>query len=43
MSGWTDDWLRDHPEDDESLSIGFKAETLEDAKRMAMAFAESVS
>ncbi len=42
-SGWTDDYLADHPEADISLPVGFRAETLDDAKRMAMAFAESVS
>ena len=42
-SGWTDEWLKDHPEADSSLPVGFKAETLEDAKRMAVAFAEAVS
>ena len=41
-SGWTKDYLAEHPEEDMSLPIGFKAETLEDAKRMAIAFAESV-
>ncbi len=41
-SGWTDEWLRKHPEDDISLPVGFKAKTLEDAKRMAVAFAEAV-
>lgn len=42
-SGWTDDYLAAHPEADLSLPIGFKAETLDDAKRMAIAFADSVS
>jgi len=42
-SGWTDKYLKDHPEDDLSLPVGFTAKTLEDAKRMAVAFAESVS
>jgi len=41
-SGWTDEWLAEHPEDDLSLPVGFEAKTLEDAKRMAIAFAESV-
>lgn len=43
LSGWTDDYLANHPEADLSLPIGFKAKTLDDAKRMAIAFAESVS
>lgn len=41
-SGWTEEYLRDHPEEDKSLPVGFKAETLEDARTMARAFAESV-
>ncbi len=42
-SGWTDEYLAEHPEVDKRLPVGFKAETLEDAKRMAIAFANSVS
>ena len=42
-SGWTDEWLTEHPEDDLSLPIGFVAKTLNDCKRMAIAFADSVS
>ena len=41
-SGWTEDYLREHPEKDLSLPVGFKAETLDDAKRMAIAYADSV-
>ena len=41
-SGWTDEYLADHPEADESLPVGFTAKTIDDAKRMAIAFAESV-
>lgn len=41
-SGWTAEYLKDHPEDDRSLPIGFTALTLRDAKSMAIAFAESV-
>lgn len=41
-SGWTAEYLKDHPEDDLSLPIGFTAMTLEDAKRMAITFADSV-
>jgi len=41
-SGWTDEYLKDHP-DDNVLPVGFKALTLNDAKRMAIAFAASVS
>ncbi len=42
-SGWTEEYLAEHPEEDVSLPIGFKAANLDDAKRMAVAFAESVS
>lgn len=42
-SGWTDEYLEEHPEENLSLPIGFEAKNLDDAKRMAMAFAESVS
>jgi len=41
-SGWTKEYLIKHPEKDLSLPVGFKAKNLEDAKRMAIAFAESV-
>lgn len=42
-SGWTDDYLKDHPDADVSLPVGFTAVNFEDAKMMAEAFAESVS
>ena len=42
-SGFTDEYLEEHPEEDLSLPIGFKAKGIDDAKRMAIAFAESVS
>lgn len=42
-SGYTDEYLKYHPEADISLSVGFAAKTLEDAKRMAIVFADSVS
>lgn len=42
-SGFTDEYLEDHPEEDISLPVGFTAKTLEDAKRMAIVFADSVS
>ena len=41
-SGWTDDYLAEHPGADKSLPVGFQAHTLDDAKRMAIAFADSV-
>lgn len=42
-SGMTEEGNELFPEDDISLPVGFKAETLLDAKHMAQAFAESVS
>lgn len=42
-SGWTEEYLKEHPDENLSLPVGFKAETLEDAKRMAIAFADSVA
>jgi len=42
-SGWIDEYLEEHPEKDLSLPVGFEAKTLEDCKRMAIAFADSVS
>ncbi len=42
-SGLTSEYLAEHPEEDISLPVGFKAKTLDDAKTMAMAFAEGVS
>jgi len=42
-SGLTEEYLKDHPEEDRSLPVGFKAETEEDCKKMAIAFADSVS
>ena len=41
-SGWTDEYLADHPEDDLSLPVGFRADSLIDAQKMAIAFAEGV-
>ena len=38
-----EEYLKDHPEEDKALPIGFEARTEEDAKRMAIAFADSVS
>ncbi len=42
-SGWTQEYLKEHPEKDLSLPIGFVAKTKDDCRRMAIAFAESVS
>ena len=41
-SGWTDEYLETHP-DPYILPVGFKAKTEKDCKKMAMAFASSVS
>ncbi len=41
-SGWTEEYLIQHPECSLALPVGFEAKTLKDAKRMAIAFAESV-
>jgi len=41
-SGFIDEYRDAHPELDERVPVGFEAHTLEDAKRMAIAFAESV-
>lgn len=41
-SGWTEEYLKDHS-DEQVLSVGFEAKTEEDCKKMAMAFASSVS
>lgn len=42
-SGFVEGYLKEHPGADKSLPVGFEAKTLEDAKRIAIAFAESVS
>ena len=42
-SGWTDEYLAEHPEANTALPVGFTAQTLDDCRRMAVAFAESVS
>ncbi len=42
-TGWTDEYLAEHPEDDVSLPVGFKAETLDDCRLMAIAFADCIS
>jgi len=41
-SGYIEEYIDQHPECDLSLPIGFEAKTLNDAKRMAIAFADSV-
>ena len=41
-SGYTDEYLRTHPDEDTSLPVGFTARDFADCKKMAIAFAESV-
>jgi hypothetical protein len=41
-SGWTEEYLEEHPEEDRRVPVGFEVKSLEDAKRVAIAFAESV-
>lgn len=41
-SGYTEEYLRDHPGKNKALPVGFTAKTLTDAKTMAIAFADSV-
>lgn len=42
-SGWIEEYLEEHPELDTKLPVGFVAHTLEDCRKMAIAFADSVS
>lgn len=42
-SGYTEEYLKEHPEEDRSLPVGFVAKSMVDAMKMAIAFAESVS
>ena len=42
-SGLTDEYLKEHPEESKHLPVGFTAKTSADTKRMAIAFADSVS
>ena len=42
-SGWTQEYLDKHPEEDKRMPVGFIAKTLDDCKRLAIAFNESVS
>ena len=41
--GFTEEYIKEHPEEDKSLPVGFTAHTLDDAKTMAIAFAKSVN
>ena len=42
-SGLTDEYRIQHPEEDMSLPVGYKAKDLNGAKRMAIAYADAVS
>ena len=42
-TGWTEEYLAEHPEEDTRLPVGFTAQTLDDAKKMAITFAGAVS
>ena len=42
-SGWTDEYLAEHLEENMAVPVGFEVKTLDDAKRCAVAFAQSVS
>ncbi len=41
-SGLIEEYLKEHPEEDTSRPVGFEAKSLDDAKKMAVAFAKSV-
>ncbi len=43
QSGFVEEYSKEHPELDRTVPVGFEAKTLDDAKRMAIAFADSVS
>jgi len=42
-SGYCPDYLEEHPEKDLSVPVGFEVKTLDDSKRCAIAYAESIS
>ncbi len=41
-TGWTDEYIANHPEDDLRVPVGFEIKNLGDSLRCAIAFAESV-
>ncbi len=43
ISAWVDEYLEENPDLDRRLPVGFEAKTLEDAKKMAISFADAVS
>lgn len=42
-SGYVSDYIKEHPELNRSLSVGFKCRNMEDCKKAAIAYADSVS
>lgn len=42
-NGFIDEYIQEHPEANTALPVGFTANSLEDCKKMAIAFANSVS
>lgn len=43
QSGYVEEYAKEHPELDRTVPVGFEAKTEEDAKKMAIAFADSVA
>lgn len=41
-SGWTEEYLAEHPEENLAVPVGFVVRTANDARRVAIAFADSV-
>jgi hypothetical protein len=42
-SGWTEEYLSENPDKDLRIPVGFQAKSMADCKRLAIAFADSVS
>ena len=42
-TGWTEEYIKEHPEENLGMPVGFECKTLDDCKKCAMAFADSVS
>lgn len=42
-SGWTEEYLQEHPKVNTSFPVGFEAKTLEDCRTLAIAFANSAA
>lgn len=43
QSGYIEEYAKEHPELNRTVPVGFEAKTEDDAKRMAIAFADSVA